>query len=67
MLNFEHAKLSGPEHITVPGNACGLDVDQGLGAPRDGKVLQPHNIDSSNQVILLLTVFTTIADLIINN
>jgi len=52
----------GPEHIIVPGNACGLDLDNGLGRPKGGKMLQPHNIDSYGQVILLLTVFTSIAD-----
>lgn len=56
----------GPEHIAVPGNACGLDISRGgLGAPMGGAVLEPHNIDSLAQQVLLLTVFTTIADHII--
>lgn len=55
----------GPEHITVPGNACGLDLDSGIGAPCGGKVLNPHNIDTLSQVILLLTVFTWFADCLV--
>lgn len=54
----------GPEHLTVPGNACGLDIDRGLGPP-GGRVLVPHNIDSLNQVVLLLVVFTSIAEFVI--
>ena len=54
----------GPEHITVPGNACGLDIDDGIGAPRNGKVLQPHNIDSMQQAMLLIIVFTWFAETI---
>lgn len=38
----------GAEHITVPGNACGLDLDShAFGCfLRGGKMLLPHNIDS---------------------
>lgn len=55
----------GPEHITVPGNACGLDIDSGVGAPRNGRVLLPHNIDTISQQHLLLVAFTWIADCVI--
>jgi len=49
----------GLEHITVPGNACGLDITGGIGAPiGGGKCLAPHNIDSMRQTMLLLVVFT---------
>ncbi len=54
----------GPEHITVPGNACGLDIDDGLSSPKGGKILQPHNIDSMKQAMLLLMVFTWFAEAI---
>lgn len=48
----------GPEHITVPGNACGLDIDHcALGNPLGGPALYPHNIDSWSQKQLLLIVF----------
>lgn len=38
----------GPEHITVPGNACGLDICYGMGMSRrqGGKFLAPHNVDN---------------------
>lgn len=54
----------GPEHITVPGDACGLDLDRGLFS-RESRRLSPHNVDRLNQVVLLLVVFTTIADCVI--
>lgn len=58
----------GPEHITVPGNACGLDLDQsGMWAPRGGKVLTPHNVDSPMQASLILTVFLFFADTLVLN
>lgn len=57
----------GPEHITIPGNACGLDIDQGLGAPRGGRVLLPHNVDSIHQAHLLLVIFTWFAGVIVSN
>jgi hypothetical protein len=53
----------GPEHITVPGSACGLDIDRdGPGRPRGGAILLPHNVDSWAQAQLLLVVFCWIAD-----
>ena len=52
----------GPEHITVPGNACGLDLSQDLGAPPGGRTLAPHNVDNLYQKLLLLVVFTWFAD-----
>lgn len=54
----------GPEHISVPGNACGLDITRdnfGCIFP-DGRSLEPHNIDSLAQKYLLLIVFTEIAE-----
>ena len=56
----------GTEHIDVPGNACGLDIDiGGFGSPRGGAVLLPHNVDSIKQAHLLLVVFCWFADTII--
>lgn len=56
----------GPEHITVPGNACGLDIDRcPLGAPPGGQVLVPHNVDCWNQVNLLLIVFCWLAETLV--
>ncbi len=55
----------GPEHITVPGNACGLDIDEGICAPRGGKILGPHNVDSISQAHLLLVVFLWFASTIV--
>ena len=52
----------GPEHITVPGNACGLDLDNGITAPKNGRNLSPHNVDSMKQAMLLLIVFTWFAE-----
>jgi hypothetical protein len=55
----------GPEHITVPGNACGLDIsDQGR-PYHGGKALLPHNVDHRDQAMLLLVVFTWFADSIL--
>lgn len=52
----------GPEHITVPGNACGLDIDRACGSPfENGKSLLPHNVDSWGQVCALLITFTWFA------
>lgn len=58
----------GLEHITVPGNACGLDIDRSgsLSAPRDGMCLSPHNVDSVPQAHLLLCIYTGIMDRLIN-
>jgi hypothetical protein len=56
----------GPEHITVPGNACGLDINtRAFGAPTDGAMLLPHNVDSIRQAHLLLVVFTWFANTLI--
>ena len=57
----------GPEHISVPGNACGLDLDKAMGGPRGGKALLPHNVDSQSQASLLLTVFLWFAECLILN
>lgn len=58
----------GPEHITIPGNACGLDLDVcGIGAPSGGRVLTPHNVDSILQAHLLLVVFLFFADTLVLN
>jgi len=56
----------GTEHIDVPGNACGLDIDdRAFGRPEGGAVLLPHNVDSIKQAHLLLVIFTFFADCII--
>jgi hypothetical protein len=53
----------GPEHISVPGNACGLDIaHRALGSWLGGPSLLPHNIDSWSQVQLLLIIFTYLVD-----
>jgi hypothetical protein len=53
----------GLEHITVPGNACGLDIDRSaVGAPRDGACLYPHNVDNIYQAYLLQLVFNWFAN-----
>jgi hypothetical protein len=54
----------GPEHLTVPGSACGLDLDQHtIGSVfDDGRMLTPHNVDSWGQKYLLLMMFTYIAE-----
>lgn len=57
----------GPEHITVPGNACGLDLSHSIGSAPGGMSLLPHNVDSMSQAYLLLLVFTWFADAIICN
>lgn len=49
----------GIEHLTVPGNACGLDIDSSFGGPwLGGKALTPHNLDTADQQALLILVFT---------
>lgn len=57
----------GPEHISVPGNACGLDIERkSLGCIfKDGASFYPHNVDSWRQKYLLLITFTEIAHSII--
>ena len=52
----------GPEHIHVPGDACELDISSGFGSIPCGRTLEPHNIDNTDQVILFLTIFTSIAE-----
>lgn len=56
----------GPEHITVPGNACGLDIHRYYSsrAPQGGKLLVSHNVDTMQQATLLLIVFTSISDIV---
>lgn len=55
----------GPEHITVPGDACGLDIDKHGWGCHDGEAsLDPHNVDSISQSSMLLTVFIKIAELL---
>lgn len=58
----------GPEHITIPGNACGLDIDRQSpwGMFDDGQVLLPHNVDFLQQKYLLLIIFTNIAELVVS-
>ena len=57
----------GPEHISVPGNGCGLDIDHGLHRPKDGMALAPHNVDCMRQAFLLLLIFNWFAhDLFLN-
>lgn len=52
----------GPENIAVPGNACGLDLDDYPGCVfKGGKTLVPHNVDGWPQVQLLLMTFTWFA------
>jgi hypothetical protein len=56
----------GPEHISVPGNACGLDLDRSCGNVfPGGKSLVPHNVDSWRQKYLFLIMFTEIAELVL--
>ena len=57
----------GPEHITIPGNACGLDLDDGPFKPPGGRMLSPHNVDSVRQSHLLLCIFTGLMDLLVCN
>lgn len=52
----------GPEHISVPGDACGLDICDAISAPKGGSFLSPHNVDHIRQAGLLLTIFLYIAD-----
>jgi hypothetical protein len=55
----------GPEHITVPGDACGLDISNAMGGFVGGKSLHPHNVDTIRQAHLLLVVFTFFADTLV--
>lgn len=55
----------GPEHITVPGNACGLDIDTHCIGCLDGEIaLTPHNVDSVSQASMILTIFVQIAEIL---
>jgi hypothetical protein len=57
----------GPEHITVPGDACGLDLDlHGHSLVfKDGICLVPHNVDVLRQKYLLTIVFLEIMEQIL--
>jgi len=57
----------GPEHITVPGNACGLDIDRSSFncVFKDGARLLPHNVDGWSQKYLLTIVVTEIFESLI--
>ncbi|WP_159467983.1 hypothetical protein [Dyadobacter sp. 3J3] len=67
--NTEYERISvrwgefGPEHITVPGNACGLDKSDFM-CDDDEMLLTPHNVDSLRQMSLLLTVFCWVENMI---
>jgi len=53
----------GIEHITVPGNACGLDIDYSPIGYLNGEVsLDPHNVDTIFQASLILSIFLFFAD-----
>lgn len=55
----------GIEHITVPGNACGLDIEYHPIGYWNGEVsLDPHNIDSIYQASLILTIFLLFAEML---
>lgn len=54
----------GPEHITVPGNACGLDIMNNGICDVDEKSLNPHNVDSISQASMILTIFIEIATIL---
>ncbi|GAL83446.1 hypothetical protein MYP_673 [Sporocytophaga myxococcoides] len=56
----------GPEHIYVPGNACGLDITKSSPfGPRGGALLSPHNVDSLRQASLILSIFLWIANCLV--
>lgn len=56
----------GPEHISVPGNACGLDIYMNSPfGPKNGSILSPHNVDSLSQASLLLTIFLFVANYLV--
>lgn len=47
----------GIEHISVPGNACGLDLSSNV-LNRSGMGLFPHNVDTIPQASMLFCVFS---------
>lgn len=55
----------GPENISVPGNACGLDLWDDACSPAGGKELLSHNVDTMHQAYCLLCVFTWFASAMI--
>ena len=57
----------GIHNVSVPGNACGLDIDDGFGSPIDGRILQPHNVDTQQQATLLLMIFLRFAENIVSD
>ena len=55
----------GPEHISAPGNACGLDIDTHFVGALPGEVaLMPHNVDTIRQASMLLSIFIYIAEVL---
>ena len=55
----------GPEHISVPGSDCGLDIDTHFVGQLPGEVaLMPHNIDTIRQASMLLSIFIYIAEVL---
>lgn len=54
----------GIRHVTVPGNACGLDIEErAFGTFIDNAaMLVPHNVDSWMQKKLILLAFCSIAE-----
>lgn len=60
--------FSGPRaiHLSVPGNACGLDPSSGRGSYEDsssGYRLSPHNVDSGTQQLSLLMGLARLCEL----
>lgn len=57
----------GIEYMSVPGNCCclGLGRHGDFSYFNDGRVLTPHNIDSWNQKILMTTIFSRVADVLV--
>lgn len=51
----------GLEHITVSGNACGLDIGESI-FHKDCMELTPHNVDSLRQASQILTFFLKVVD-----
>lgn len=48
----------GLEHITIPGNGCGLDIDETVALkPDGGVVLLTHNVDTMQQSYLLQCIY----------